>query len=67
MLPLLLLLLLPAVRLWNLKTGQQFAELGKSNGLITDTVRALAMSPDGRIIMSSGDDLALMVWKPAPG
>ncbi|GLC68494.1 hypothetical protein PLESTF_000698500, partial [Pleodorina starrii] len=53
-----------AVRLWNLKTGQQFAELGKSNAMITDTVRALAMSPDGRLILSAGDDLALRAWTP---
>ncbi len=52
------------MRLWNLKTGQQFAELGKTNSLITDTVRALAMSPDGRMILSSGDDLALRAWMP---
>ncbi|GIL89620.1 hypothetical protein Vretifemale_17343 [Volvox reticuliferus] len=59
-----------AVRLWNLKSGQQFAELGKTNSMITDTVRALAMSPDGRMILSAGDDLALRVWtpgKPAEG
>ncbi|GLI70609.1 hypothetical protein VaNZ11_015539, partial [Volvox africanus] len=53
-----------AVRLWNLKSGQQFAELGKTNSMITDTVRALAMSPDGRMILSAGDDLALRVWMP---
>ncbi|GFR45284.1 hypothetical protein Agub_g6392, partial [Astrephomene gubernaculifera] len=53
-----------AVRLWNIKTGQQFADLGKSNSAITGTVRALAVSPDGRTILSAGDDLALRVWTP---
>ncbi|GLC35175.1 hypothetical protein PLESTB_000562600 [Pleodorina starrii] len=57
-----------AVRLWNVKTGQQFAELGKSVSTISGTVRALAVSPDGKVILSAGDGPALRVWTPGgPG
>ncbi len=43
------------VRLWDLETGKILRELGKHD----DTVRCVSVSPDGRAVISGGDDCKL--------
>jgi len=45
------------VRLWDIKTGERFAAFGRLGG----TIRALALSPDGKTLLS-GHDNQIRVW-----
>jgi COMPASS component SWD3 len=48
-----------APKVWNLETGQQKFELGLNH---TTDINWVAISPDGRYLVSGGADKTIMVW-----
>ncbi len=53
-----------AVRLWNVATGKESRQLHGKGGRVT----ALAFSPDGRLLATTGiDDKAIHLWDPHTG
>ncbi|MBD2181435.1 WD40 repeat domain-containing protein [Planktothrix sp. FACHB-1355] len=51
------------IKLWDLKNGQLLRTL-KGH---TDQVRAIAISPDGKILASGSDDKSIKLWNPNTG
>ncbi len=49
----------PPMACWDLTTGEQIAAVGGHAG----AVNALALSPDGRLIVSASSDTSLLVWQ----
>jgi WD40 repeat protein len=44
---------------WNPRTGEKVATLTGHQGDVMD----LAITPDGRLMVSASDDTSLLVWK----
>jgi WD40 repeat protein/serine/threonine protein kinase len=52
-----------AVRVWDLETGQQLSPLEGHKG----TIRDIAISPDGRHLVSAGSDAVAILWDARTG